>query len=53
MYLESMERLLGGKEKVIMDAENQGVVPYLPLRELSPQQRQPQQQQQQQQGGTR
>jgi modulator of FtsH protease HflK len=35
MYLETMERLFNGTEKVIMDAgQNNGVVPYLPLREL-------------------
>jgi modulator of FtsH protease HflK len=38
MYLETMERLLGGTDKVIVDAgQNNGVVPYLPLRELGPQ----------------
>jgi membrane protease subunit HflK len=44
MYLETMERLLGGTDKVIMDGQNQGVVPFLPLRELAPR-AQPQQQQ--------
>jgi membrane protease subunit HflK len=36
MYLETMERLLAGTDKVIMDGGqgNNGVVPYLPLREL-------------------
>lgn len=35
MYLETMERLLGGTDKVIMDSgQGNGVVPYLPLREL-------------------
>ncbi len=37
MYLETMERLFNGTEKVIMDAgQSNGVVPYLPLRELGP-----------------
>jgi modulator of FtsH protease HflK len=37
MYLETMERLFGGTDKVIMDAgQSNGVVPYLPLRELGP-----------------
>jgi membrane protease subunit HflK len=48
MYLETMERLLGGTDKVIMDGQNQGVVPFLPLRELAPRA-----QPQQQQGGSR
>lgn len=37
LYLESMERVLGGVQKVIIDktaAGGQGVVPYLPLNEL-------------------
>jgi membrane protease subunit HflK len=37
MYLETMERVLGGTDKIIMDAGREGgsgVVPYLPLREL-------------------
>jgi membrane protease subunit HflK len=37
MYLETMERVLGGADKIIMDAGLNGaggVVPYLPLREL-------------------
>ncbi len=37
IYLETMERILGGSEKLVMDSGNsQGVVPYLPLNELSP-----------------
>ncbi|MBV9559786.1 MAG: FtsH protease activity modulator HflK [Bradyrhizobium sp.] len=38
IYLETMERVLGGSEKLIYDgaASGQGVVPYLPLPELSP-----------------
>ncbi len=38
LYLETMERVLGAVDKVILDADNggngQGVVPYLPLNEL-------------------
>jgi membrane protease subunit HflK len=35
MYLETMERLLGGTDKIIIDAgQGNGVVPYLPLNEL-------------------
>jgi membrane protease subunit HflK len=38
MYLETMERVLGGSNKIIMDASpgSQGVVPYLPLGDLAP-----------------
>jgi modulator of FtsH protease HflK len=38
MYLETMERILGSSDKVIMDTSQggTGVVPYLPLKELSP-----------------
>jgi modulator of FtsH protease HflK len=59
MYLETMERLFNGTDKVIIDAaQNNGVVPYLPLPQLGQQrapQPQPQQQQPQQQpqGGSR
>jgi modulator of FtsH protease HflK len=37
MYLETMERVLGGADKIIMDSSpgGQGVVPYLPLKELA------------------
>jgi membrane protease subunit HflK len=37
MYLETMERVFGGTEKIIIDGNsgNGGVVPYLPLNELS------------------
>jgi membrane protease subunit HflK len=52
MYLETMERVFGGMDKVILDSKGTGVVPYLPLGEL-PGRRPPQQQQQQQQGGGR
>src|SRR3954447_25860168 len=37
MYLETMERVLGGTDKIILDSTGQsgsGVVPYLPLNEL-------------------
>jgi membrane protease subunit HflK len=53
MYLETMERVLGGTDKIIIDSSGQsgsGVVPYLPLGELR---RPPQGQQQQQSGGAR
>ncbi|TAK49018.1 MAG: FtsH protease activity modulator HflK [Xanthobacteraceae bacterium] len=52
MYLETMERVFGGADKVILDpgAGGQGVVPYLPLNELS---RRPQPQAQPQTGGNR
>jgi membrane protease subunit HflK len=38
MYLETMERVLGHADKVIVDTKQgaQGVVPYLPLQELVP-----------------
>jgi membrane protease subunit HflK len=36
MYLETMERLFNGTDKIILDSGGQnGVVPYLPLNELS------------------
>ena len=37
MYLETMERVLGGADKIILDsgAGGSGVVPYLPLNELT------------------
>ncbi len=44
MYLETMERVLGGTDKVILDSGSggPGVVPYLPLNELTrPQPRTP------------
>jgi membrane protease subunit HflK len=37
MYLETMERIFGGTDKIILDAQGSGgggVVPYLPLNEL-------------------
>ncbi|WP_213769670.1 FtsH protease activity modulator HflK [Bradyrhizobium sp. dw_78] len=38
IYLETMERVLGGSEKLIYSggSSGQGVVPYLPLNELAP-----------------
>ena len=38
MYLETMERVLGGTNKIILDSAGSGVVPYLPLNELNAQQ---------------
>jgi modulator of FtsH protease HflK len=35
MYLETMERLFGGTDKIILDSGQTGVVPYLPLNELT------------------
>jgi membrane protease subunit HflK len=37
IYLETMERVLGGSDKLIYDggSSGQGIVPYLPLNELS------------------
>lgn len=40
IYLETMERILGGAQKLVYDgggAGSQGIVPYLPLNELTPQ----------------
>ena len=35
MYLETMERLLGGTDKIILDSKGgHGVVPFLPLDQL-------------------
>jgi membrane protease subunit HflK len=39
LYLETMERVLGGMDKIILDqsgGQGQGVVPYLPLGSLTP-----------------
>ena len=38
IYLETMERILGGSEKLVYDGGNsaQSIVPYLPLSELTP-----------------
>ena len=58
IYLETMERILGSADKLVYDgggASSQGVVPYLPLNELTPR-RSPQTttgQPQQQSGATR
>src|SRR3974390_3488036 len=44
IYLETMERILGGSEKLVFDggaAGPQGVVPYLPLGELTPRRQPP------------
>ena len=41
IYLETMERILGSSEKLIYDngsGSSQGIVPYLPLSELTPRQ---------------
>jgi len=46
MYLETMERVMGGTDKIILDSSSQsgsGVVPYLPLNELTRRPQQPQQ----------
>ena len=60
IYLETMERILGGSEKLVYDgggaSGGQSIVPYLPLSELTP--RRPPAaattgQQQPQAGGTR
>jgi membrane protease subunit HflK len=57
IYLETMERILGGAEKLVYDggAGAQGVVPYLPLNELTPRRQPPATpvQPQQQSGSTR
>lgn len=34
MYMETMEKVLGSVDKVILENENSGVVPYLPLDQL-------------------
>ena len=42
MFLETMERVMGGSDKVIIDSKNsQGVVPYLPLDQLQQPRRAP------------
>jgi membrane protease subunit HflK len=53
IYLETMERVLGGSEKLIYDGSSsgQGVVPYLPLNELTA--KRPATTGQQSSGGTR
>ena len=54
IYLETMEKILGGSEKLVYDSGNSGqsVVPYLPLGELTPRRTAPAAPQQQT-GGTR
>ena len=49
MYLETMERVLGGADKIILDTKDNGtgVVPYLPLGELTHPRNQPPRPQQQ------
>jgi modulator of FtsH protease HflK len=51
MYLETMERVFNGMDKIILDPKSSGVVPYLPLGELPGRRQAPQQPQQQQGGG--
>src|ERR1700756_5156615 len=55
IYLETMERILGGADKLVYDggSSGQGVVPYLPLNELTPRRQPPATTGQQQSGGTR
>jgi modulator of FtsH protease HflK len=55
LYLETMERILGGADKLVFDGNSsgQGVVPYLPLNELTPRRQPPATTGQQQSGGTR
>ena len=55
IYLETMERILGGAENLVYDGGGnsaQNIVPYLPLSELTPR-RPPPAAGQQQSGGTR
>jgi modulator of FtsH protease HflK len=54
IYLETMERVLGNSEKLVYDGGPgaQGVVPYLPLGELSPRRQPTAAGQSQQQGGS-
>jgi modulator of FtsH protease HflK len=55
IYLETMERILGGSEKLVYDGGNSAqsnIVPYLPLSELTPRRPAPAAGQQQS-GGTR
>jgi membrane protease subunit HflK len=55
IYLETMEKILGGSEKLVYDGGNaaQSMVPYLPLSELSPRRPPAPPATTQQQGGTR
>ncbi len=41
LYLEMMEEVLQNAQKIIMDNENGGIVPYLPLNEMRPSQIRP------------
>jgi len=50
LYLETMERIFSGTDKIILDQSGGGVVPYLPLTEMR---RAPAPAQQPQTGGTR
>ncbi|KAA0073523.1 FtsH protease activity modulator HflK [Tardiphaga sp. P9-11] len=57
IYLETMERILGGAEKLVYDGgqgagASQGVVPYLPLNELTPRRQPPAPSGQPQQSGS-
>ena len=38
IFLETMERVLSGVDKIILDQNGQGVVPYLPLNDMQRQQ---------------
>jgi membrane protease subunit HflK len=55
IYLETMERVLGGSEKLVYDGGGnaQNIVPYLPLSELTPRRPAAPTTSQPQQGGTR
>ena len=55
LYLETMERILGGSEKLVYDGGSsaQSMVPYLPLSELTPRRPPASPATSQQQGGTR
>jgi membrane protease subunit HflK len=41
IFLETMERVYGGVEKIIVDQNGQGVVPFLPLNQLQQRPQQP------------
>jgi modulator of FtsH protease HflK len=56
IFIETMERVFGGMDKIILDqnsSSGQGVLPYLPLNELQRRPAQPATGQQLQQGATR
>jgi modulator of FtsH protease HflK len=42
IFIETMERVLGGVEKIIVDQNGQGVIPFLPLNEAQRRQQPPQ-----------